>query len=166
MKNFILALALCLSAPVFADQAGFDMSGTSPSTVTTAVGYTTVAEVGMFQTCSFYAVLQGGTGGTLDVYVQTAYKKVNATPTWMDVAHFPQLAGGAAAVAYAFTLTRWAPAAPVFTTTINTVSGTPVIAVNTIVPGALGYLLRIVYKTGAGTTVGAAQSILTYCSGS
>lgn len=165
--NFIARLvliAVLFATAARADKVGIDMSSTSPSTVTTSVGYTTSTEVGLFSTCSGYAVVQGGTGGTLDVYIQTAFKKVNASPTWVDVAHFPQLAGGAAAAGFTFALTRWSPNSSAFFTPVNTVSGTPVLAVNTVVPGILGYLLRVVYKTGAGTSAGAAQSILIYCS--
>lgn len=157
--------ALVLSTAVRADVVGLDLSGTSPAGASaTVVGYTTSTDMGTYSTCSFYAVVQGGTGGTLDIYIQTAFKKVNASPTWVDVAHFPQLAAGAAAVGTAFTVTRWSPTTSAFTAGLNTVSGTPALAVNTVVPGVLGYLFRVVYKTGAGNTVGAAQSILAYCS--
>lgn len=166
LKSLILAVALLASLAARADHVGIDLSSTSPSSVTTAVGYTTSTEIAMFTTCSMYAVLQGGTGGTLDVYIQTAFKKLNASPTWVDVAHFPQLAAGAAAVSYTFTLTRWSPTTSAFFTPVNTASGTPVLAVNTVVPGVLGYLLRVVHKTGAGTSAGATQSILAYCTGS
>jgi hypothetical protein len=164
IASLALAVALLVASAARADSAGIDMSGTSPSSVTTSVGYTTSTELGVFSTCSGYAVIQGGTGGTLDIYIQTAFKKVNATPTWVDVAHFPQLAGGAAAAGFTFTLTRWSPTTSAFFTPVNTVSGTPVLAVNTVVPGILGYLLRVVYKTGAGTSAGAAQSVLVFCS--
>lgn len=167
MKNLILsalAVILLLAAPAKADHVGFDMSATSPSTVTTSVGYTLTGDIGMFNSCAFYVVVQGATGGTLDIYIQTAVKKLNASPTWVDVAHLAQLAAAAPAAAFAFTLTRWTPTSPVITGTLNTVSGTPLLPVNTIVPGLLGYQLRVVFKTGAGTTLGAAQVILAYCS--
>src|SRR4051812_28718414 len=156
-----ILLALALSTAVRADAVGIDLSGTSPAAASaTVVGYTTSTELRSFSTCSFYAVVAGATGGTLDIYIQTAFKKVNASPTWVDVAHFPQLAAAAAASAFAFSITRWSPTSSAFVAGLNTVSGTPALAVNTVVPGIFGYLFRVVYKTGAGTTAGAAQSIL------
>ena len=32
---------------------------------------------------------------SLDIYIQTAFKQVNASPVWVDVAHLPQLAAAA-----------------------------------------------------------------------
>lgn len=160
-----ILLALVLSTAARADFVGIDMSGTSPAGASaTVVGYTTNTDLGTYATCSFYAVVQGGTGGTLDIYLQTAFRKVNASPTWVDVAHFPQIAAGAAATGTAFTITRWSPTSSAFVAGLNTVSATPALAVNTVVPGIFGYMLRVVYKTGAGNTAGAAQSILAYCS--
>lgn len=168
MKTLALTLAvILLSSAAKADNTiNIDMSGTSPAAAsTTTVAYTTPTELGTFTTCSGYAVLQGGTGGTLDVFIQTAYRKINATPVWADVAHFTQLTAGNAAVAYAFTLTRFnSTGAGAPTAGLNTVSDTPALTANTVVPGVFGYLFRVVYKTGAGNTAGAAQSILISCS--
>lgn len=167
MKRLLLvALCLLASAARASDDVGIDMSATSPSTVTTAVGYTASTGIGIYTTCSVYVVATGGTGGTLDIYIQTGFKKVNASPVWVDVAHLPQIAAGAAAAGFALTLTRWSSSAAAVVASINTTSATPVLAVNTVVSGILGYQLRVVFKTGAGTTLGAAQSVLAHCSGS
>lgn len=160
----ILAALLFASAAKADSTVNFDMSGTSPAAAsTTVVGYTLSVEIGTFTTCAGIADLTGGTGGTLDVYIQTAFRKVNATPIWADVAHFSQLTAGAAVTRTAFTLTRF-NASVAMTTGLNTTNGTPALPANTVVPGLLGYSLRIVYKTGASNTVGAAQSILIHCS--
>lgn len=165
ISRIVLVAVLFFATASRADHAGIDMSGTSPAAPGTTPGYTTSTAVGMFNTCSFYVVATGATGGTLDIFIQTSFKQVNASPVWVDVAHLPQLAAGAAAASFAFTLTRWSPSSSAITASLNTTSGTPVLAANTVVPGVLGYLLRVVYKAGAGTTVGGAETILTYCSG-
>lgn len=160
-----LIAALVLSTAVRADHVGIDLSGTSPSTVTTAVGATSSTQIGMFSTCSVYVAAQGATGGTLDIYIQTLFKQLNVAPgLWVDVAHLPQIAAAGALTGYTFALTRWSPTTAAIFTPVNTASGTPVLAVNTTVPGVLGYQLRVVYKTGAGTSAGAVQTILVTCS--
>jgi hypothetical protein len=165
MTKLILAIALLLATAAQADTTNIDMSGTSPAGAsTTTVGYTTKTELGQFTSCSGYARLTGGTGGTLDIFIQTAYRTVAVSPVWGDVMHFPQLSAGATVAAFAFTLTRFSPTAAAITSGLNVTDGTPALAVNTIVPGMLGYLFRVVYKTGAGNTVGAAQVITIQCS--
>jgi hypothetical protein len=159
----VLAVALFFATAARADHVAIDFSATSPAAVTTAVGATSATQIGMFVSCSFVATVQGGTGGTLDIYVQTFFKSA-AGGFWVDVAHLPQVAAGAAVATFAFTLTRWSPTTSAVVASLNTVSGTPALAVNTVVPGILGYQLRTVYKTGAGNTVGAAQTILATCS--
>lgn len=162
--RIILATALLFAAAARADHVGLDLSSTSPAGASsTVVGATSATQIGMFTTCSFYVAAQGGTGGTLDIYVQTLFKSL-AGSLWVDVAHLPQLAAAGPLTAYTFTLTRWSPTTSAIFTPVNTASGTPLLAVNTVVPGVLGYQLRVVYKTGAGNTVGAAQVILATCS--
>lgn len=166
MKFFILALALTLSAAARADYTSLDLSGTSPAGAsTTTVDATSATQVGLFASCSFVATVQGGTGGTLDIFIQTRFKQ-KAVPGffWADATHMAQLAAAAPAATFAFTLTRWSPTTAAITGTLNTASGTPLLPVNTVVPGLLGDQLRVVYKTGAGNTVGAAQTILATCS--
>jgi hypothetical protein len=159
----VLAAVFFTVSAARADYAHIDMTSTAPSTVTTAVGYTTAAEVALFSTCSVVARVQGVTGGTLDIYVQTFIKTV-AGGFWTDVAHLPQLAAAAPLATYEFVLTRWSPSTSAITASLNTVDATPALAVNTVVPGLLGAKLRVVYKTGAGTTVGTSQVIAALCS--
>jgi hypothetical protein len=162
----ILALALALSGAARAspDFISLDLSGTSPAGAsTTAVGATSATMIGMATTCSFVATVQGGTGGTLDIFLQTFHKSL-AGGFWADAAHLTQIAAAAAPATVAFTLTRWSPSASTITTGLNTASGTPNLAAGTIVPGELGVFVRVVYKTGVGNTAGAAQTILATCS--
>lgn len=164
--RIVLVLALTLSAAVRADDVGLDLSGTSPAAPSaTVVDATSATRIGMFSTCSFVATVQGATGGTLDIFVQTLMKQ-KASPGffWADVAHLTQLAAAAAQGTVAFTLTRWSPTSAAITAGLNIASGTPLLPAATVVPGLLGYQLRVVYKTGAGTSAGAAQSILATCS--
>lgn len=161
-----LLLALCITTSAKADWTQLDLSGTSPAGAsTTTVGATSATQIGMYATCSFVATVQGGTGGTLDIYVQTLFRTI-ASPNgfWADVAHLTQIAAAAAPITVAFTLTRFSPTAAAIVTGLNTASATPLLPVNTVVPGLLGAQLRTVYKTGAGNTVGAAQVILATCS--
>lgn len=167
MKKLFVALfavSLLATAPARADYATYDMTTTSPAGAsTTAIAYTTLAETSMFTSCSFIAKVQGGTGGTLDIYVQT-FSKSLLGGMWSDVAHLPQQAAGGALNKVAFTLTRFSPSSSAITAALNVVDGTPSLAVNTVVPGLLGTKLRLVYVTGAGNTVGASQIILATCS--
>lgn len=126
---------------------------TSPSTVTT-VAETTVTGLGIYRSMSCYASLQGGTGGTLDIYIQGT---PDAGTTWVDYAHYAQQAAGAGANNNFFSVTRAQQV-----TTINTSIGTgtnPALAASTVLGGDWGSQLRTVAKTGSGTTAGAVQTI-------
>jgi hypothetical protein len=162
-----LAAILALAASARADDVGLDLSSTSPAAPSTAVGATSGTRLGMYSTCSVYVAARGATGGTLDIYIQTLFKQLNTSPgMWVDVAHLPQQAAAGALTGYTFALTRWSPTTAAIFTPVNTVAGTPVLAVNTTVPGILGYQLRVVYVAGAGTSAGAAQTVLVTCSSS
>lgn len=166
MKSIVLflAAALLFAAPARADNFGADMSFTAASAAGTNIVYTTATEIGQYNTCSFYTRTQGVTGGTLDIYVQTAFRGVNTTPVWADVAHLPTMLAAATPLGSAFTLTRFSSTAATIVTNLNLTNNTPVLPTNTIVNGFLGMKLRIVVVTGAGTSAGSAQSIYVYCS--
>ena len=97
-----------------------------------------------------HALLVGATGGTLDVVVQCT---IDGT-SWYDVAHFPQLAGGAAAIRYFLAINRFPTGTPAIRV-VNTVDGTPTLTANSIVAEGFGTGYRIICTAGAGTTVGA-----------
>lgn len=99
------------------------------------------------------AKLVGATGGTLDVYVQTS---PDQGVTWVDYAHFPQLASGAAAIKYAFAAGQGTPSAAPVVVGINTA---PALAANTVVGGGWGDRIRLLMVAGSGTTVGAAVNV-------
>lgn len=160
----LAALALLIAPAAKADSVAFDMSFLSPASATTTVAYTTPVFTSMFTTCSFSVTQTGATGGTLDLYLQTGFKQINnPTLRWVDVAHTPQMAGGAAVASYIFSVTRWASTASTIVAS-NATSTTPTLAANTIVQGIFGYKFRWVSVAGAGTSVGATQTILATCS--
>lgn len=100
-----------------------------------------------------FAELVGATGGTLDVYVQSSPDGGN---NWTEVVHFPQLAGGAAAIKYQ------APISLFTNATTPVVVGknlAPALATNTVVNGAYSDRLRLLFVAGSGTTAGAAVRV-------
>lgn len=101
-----------------------------------------------------YASLIGATGGTLDLYLQFS---PDGGTTWVDYAHFGQLAAGASAIMKAFSVSRAGQQ-----TTLTTVgAGTsPALGAGTVLGGDWGDQLRVLAVSGAGTTAGAAISIL------
>jgi hypothetical protein len=110
------------------------------------------------------ATLRGVTGGTLDLWLQSADIPRNTVPAnfagpWWDVAHFPQLAAAAPVARYRAMFNRGygTPASPQL---INATDLPPTLAVNTINPWNIGNALRVVALTGAGVTAGS-QQILT-----
>jgi hypothetical protein len=129
-----------------------DIGETSPSSASTAVGTKFCGLNDSVEGICVVATLTGATGGTLDVYLQTTYDGT----TWVDFAHFAQLADGAAAVVKAFACVRGTTQATITTVGIN---GTPALAANTVLSGMLGKSIRAVYVAGVGTSAGAAQTI-------
>jgi len=99
------------------------------------------------------ATLVGGTGGTLDVYLQ---RRVG-TDAWRDWVHFPQIAAGTTK-RYTVTVTGEG------TSLVETGGGTDAtpgvaLAANTIVNVLPGDDVRVVFVTGSGVSAGASNSI-------
>ena len=153
-KMIVLFFFLVLSAVSGFSQNSLpvDLSGTSPSSATTTVS-TTSGRFGVYRDLAIYAELTGATGGTLDVYLQ--FTPDNGT-TWVDYAHFPQIAAAAATIKRLWTVSKAAEQKTLATVGSGT---TPALAANTIVGGSWGDQIRVVYVSGAGTTAGAAQVI-------
>lgn len=131
---------------------------TSPASATTAINSTKWLGLHNYHWFTIDAVIQGATGGTLDIYLQRLVNRTSAgVETWADWIHFTQLAAGASAVQYT--------AGPNADNTINEVgtgdatTATPALAANTFVGGHPGRELRIVSVAGAGTSAGASQTI-------
>lgn len=165
----LVALALSLEiahadtqfdAPMFSRSRFITLySGNSPSTATTAA-QTAVTGLDVYHSCWIVSYIRGGTGGTLDVYIQSSF---DGGTTWVDHAHYTQLAAGGSLVAWSHNVSG--PTGGTAPTSVNTVSGTPTLAANTVVQGTLGNALRVVFVSGSGTSAGAAQAIYAYCRG-
>lgn len=106
------------------------------------------------------ALIQGATGGPLDVYLQSSLDADQAgNGTWYDVAHYTQLAAAGAQVRWIATISRGFSRISAAPNAANPASGTPTLAANTIIPDALGIALRVALVAGALTTAGATQTI-------
>jgi hypothetical protein len=127
------------------------VTATSP-----AAASTVAATEGDFQNLKRFehfiidALIQGGTGGTLDIHLQRA---VGAT--WVDWFHFTQFAAGAAQIRVTFDSTTAVATLP---TTVGA-DLTPALAAATLAGSHPGDKVRIVFVAGAGTSAGTAQTI-------
>lgn len=131
----------------------FDLSFTSQGAANTTA-QTPITGLEAFRSLEIYANIQGATGGTLDIYIQVS---PDGGTNWVDYIHYSQLAAASAAIQRLVTVTKGtnSGATPV-TVGMNL---TPALAANTVVGGDFGDRLRIVAVAGAGTTLGAAQTI-------
>lgn len=129
------------------------ITGTSPASASTAAVGSPLHGMEQFDSIQIAAEVQGGTGGTLDLYVQASW---DGGTTWWDFAHLPQLAAGAAAIKYMIN----APGMGSATMTVIGKGTTPAMAVNTVSGGigAWGKSIRVLAVAGASTSAGAAQT--------
>lgn len=127
----------------------FTVTATSPATATTGVATITANGLDRFDWFTVDAVLTGGTGGTLDVYLQR-----DVAGTWVDWIHFAQLSAGAAAIRKTVD-SKSAAAGPV---TVG--SGTsPALAAGSCSCCHPGEKVRVLFVAGASTSAGASQTI-------
>jgi len=142
-----------MSGTLFTDT----ITDNSPATATTTVGDTVRSGLIAATHLTIIATLTGGTGGTLDVYLQTSF---DDGATWVDYAHFPQLTAGAAVTNKVWHVSRRTEVSSLTAVGVGT-TATPSVALaaNTIMGGAWGDRMRAVYVAGAGTSAGAAQVI-------
>jgi hypothetical protein len=127
------------------------ISTTSPSNSTAAA--TAGIKVDHYSAIRVVATLQGATGDTLDVYLQSSWD--NGT-TWFDIAHFAQLAAAAGATTKTVTFAREQQST---TATAVGKDASPALAANTFLGGEFGGLVRAYFVPGASTSAGAAQTI-------
>lgn len=129
------------------------VTGSGPATATTAViGSAEGFSVADFDSMAVECAVQGGTGGTLDLYFQIMPYEGTV---WTDYAHLAQLADAAAATRVRFTVARDGQALTI--TTVGTAL-TPALAANTVLGGDFGSRMRIVATAGVGTSAGTAQT--------
>lgn len=141
-------------------------SGTSPAAPSTVLPVTTkggdglIVGLGQSSVCVVDALIQGATGGPLDIYLQSSTDALqDGTGSWYDVIHYTQLAAAGAQVRWIATLSRGFNKIAAAPNAANPLDGTPTLAVNTLIPDALGNALRVVLVAGALTTAGATQRI-------
>lgn len=131
------------------------VTATSPAAASTVV-HTVAFKGSMLSKADFLtidATLLGGTGGTLDVYLQ---RKI-ASDTWRDWLHFPQIA---AATAKKYTVTINGEGATIVETGGGSDASPGVaLAANTSVNCIPNGDVRIVFVAGASTSAGASNSI-------
>lgn len=133
---------------------------TSPASNTYQVT-TGVAGFAVFKALTFIATITGGTGGALDVLIETS---PDGGTTWYEYAHFPQVSAAATATY------RYAPALndTIVQVGKNNLSGSTLttsmtLAANSAAGGHWGDMLRVRYVAGSGTSAGASQLISVLC---
>ena len=144
-------------------------TGNSPATATTAlVAGLTVNSLGRYSWLRIDALLQGGTGGTLDIYLQRLWRPYvggnPGTSVWLDWVHFPQLS---AAASHKYTLFASVDQVSTAITEVGQLSddlgtGSLVLPANTFTGGMPGDEIRAVAVAGASTTAGAAQTLYVF----
>lgn len=117
-----------------------DLTGAIINTCMNAQGYDTLTVI--LETV-------GATGGTLDLVLESQWG--DETEPWYSLYRVPQIASGASAAIYKFSLS--------LSNTVNAIGknkDTTSLAVSTPAAGHWGDRVRLVAKAGAGTSAGAA----------
>lgn len=148
--------------------ATYSISGTSPSSATTAVIGSVVTGLEKYRSIQILATVAGATGGALDLYLQTS---PDHGTHFVDYIHFAQITAAAAAVTLAIEVScdqqsnavasasaAGAPAIVTVGTGLN-----PALAASTIIGGEFGDRMRLVGTGGVGTSAGATQTIKLIC---
>jgi hypothetical protein len=128
-------------------------SDTSPASATTVASASTATGLCLYENLIWLCDVQGGTGGTLNIYVQDS---CDGGSTWYDRIALPQLSAGAAVTYYRL---HGALTGVISTVGKNLV---PTLTAGTISGGYWGNQARVVYKAGSGTSGGTAQVIRLY----
>lgn len=134
------------------DSTLLTITGTSPASASTAAIGSPIGGLQIYDSLQIIAIIQGATGGTLDLYLQTS---VDGS-TWYDYAHFAQLAGAAAQITRTITVARYQQQ---LTATAIGSNLSPALAAGTFLGGTFGSRIRLIGTAGAGTSAGAVQTI-------
>lgn len=134
--------------------AEFSVTGATPAAASSAlVSGAATAGLRAFDWVEIVAAITGGTGGTVDVYIQ----RKTAAGVWTEWGHFPQVAAAT---------TKWYAAQSQGSASIAEVgkfndagAGTPVLAANSWVGGHPGDAIRVYATAGAGTSVAGAVTL-------
>jgi len=130
------------------------LTDTSPAGASTiAAGAATLTGLSAYENLTVFADITGGSGGTLNVFVQTSW---DGGTTWTDWIAFPQASAGAALATY--------KAHGALTGLVTTVGKalTPALAAGNVAGGYWGNMARLVYMTGSGNSAGATQTVVFY----
>lgn len=132
------------------------ITGTSPASAITDTIGDVITNCSQYRYLTVYAnTIRGGTGGTLDIYVQTSF---DGGSTWEDYAAFDQLSDGVAASKKEFKVVKDVQITTIFTPSDGTM------AAGTVRGGAWGDRFRLKGKAGVGTSAGATQTVKFYFS--
>lgn len=140
------------------------LTGASPSGAGTAIVAATVKSEFLYRAdyLTIDAALVGGTGGTLDVYVQ---RRVGVNQ-WVDWLHFPQVAAGASVNHTLIIDGTGSYNNPIVRVGSGTdASATPALAAGSITNCMPGMFqgrppeIRLVYVAGGGTSAGATSTV-------
>lgn len=141
----------------------FVLTGTTPAAASSGVILGTMRGLARYNAIRVDALLQGATGGTLDLYLQRrVLGATSPNSIWLDWLHFTQLAGGAAAVRYSAFAGDNVP--NVALATVGQMNddlsvGAFALAAGTFVGGLPGDEVRLCAVAGTGTTAGALQNV-------
>jgi hypothetical protein len=134
------------------------LTGTSPAAASTTTIYGSTEDLTCYAWFTIDAILQGGTGGTLNVYLQREV----VDDVWVDWIAFPQIAAAGSSRVYSFDSRA---SLSLVTTVVGTgtdAAATPVLTAGTMSVAHPGSKARLVMVTGVGNTVGAAQTVHLY----
>lgn len=145
----------------------FTITGTTPSSATTAAVGSVVTGLGRFASLFIVGSLIGATGGTLDLTLQVS---PDLGTTFVDYIHFPQLAAGAGAIVKAVSVARAgqsnsiatasaAGAVPAIVTVGTGAGALAVLTAGVAIGGDFTDRMRLVATGGAGTSAGASITI-------
>ena len=129
-------------------------TGTSPAAAGTSISTLIVTGLDAFESMKIVTILEGGVGGTLDIYLQMCDDQDGGV--YVDYAHFAQLADGAASLTRLYSVSRQTER---LTAIAVAVGDTPALAAGTILGGEFGAKMRVIMVAGSGTSEGKAQTI-------
>jgi hypothetical protein len=129
---------------------GTGSEATSPASATYSRS-TAVTGFSQFEWIQIVATIQGATGGTLDIAIETSADG----STWLELCRFVQLAAGATAATYTVDPTPDG----IITARGRNLTTTFVLAAGSCVGGMWLDQMRVRMVAGSGTSAGAAQAI-------
>ncbi len=133
----------------------YTLSATSPATAS-AVEFGLATDSYDFDSLTAHLVVTGATGGILNVGLWTSF---DGGTTYHEWHRSSDITAGASALYYSVSTH---PGTGAQVTRGRWTSGVivPALTKGTTVPGLVGSKMRVVFETGSGTTLGAAQVIL------